>query len=371
MTKKNINTTSDDVRESVSSIYAELLKARKLEKEAKEEKKRLKKEEKKKEKEEKEEQESKMTKKERREAEFNAWKDIIEGLTGDDLEYKKSKKKKKKYRKWIDDDNDQNVILTKKPKKQKKKNYNKEFEAELHMLKSLVADQNKFTVDLQKRFQNAAGPATKDASPLNKALVDLASNINTSRNNSLAMLKAIGDIKRTIADLYMKQKKLDGDSIGGFNNTDVGLMGSNIAASLFNNDQFSPGSYLSPNQTNNVNINSSNDQNNASYNAVVNNTVNNQNQLGNMDIGSFDPNSWEGPSLGSNNSTYYENIPHSIVVEWHKNENKARFKAVNDSTGEELIGCPVPTVDPSKLSFNEKDLMVKGQFDETYKLEIL
>lgn len=368
MSKKNINTTSDDVRESISSIYAELLKARKLEKEAKEEKKRLKK----KEKEEKEEQESKMTKKERREAEFNAWKDIIEGLTGDDLEYKKTKKKKKKYHKWIDDDNDQNVILTKKSKKQKKKNYNKEFEAELHMLKSLVADQNKFTLDLQKRFQNAAGPATKDASPLNKALVDLASNINTSRNNSLAMLKAIGDIKRTIADLYMKQKKLDGDSGGGFNNMDVGLMGSNIAASLFNNDQFSPGNYLSSNQSNIANTNPSSGQNNISYNTVLNQAVNDsENQLGNMDIESFDPNSWEGPLLGSNNSTYYENIPHSIVVEWHKNDNKARFKAVHDDTGEELVGCPVPTIDPSKLSFNEKDLLVKGQFDETYKLEIL
>ena len=64
-------------------------------------------------------------------------------------------------------------------------------------------------------------------------------------------------------------------------------------------------------------------------------------------------------------------IPHEVVVEWHKNDNLARFKAIRSDTGEELRDCPVPETDPSKLKFNESNMTVKGEFDEIYKLEIV
>ena len=87
-------------------------------------------------------------------------------------------------------------------------------------------------------------------------------------------------------------------------------------------------------------------------------------------IPEFDPDSWNGISGGTNVS-YYETIPHDIVLELHKDNNQARFKAVRKDNGEELVGCPVPTSDPASLIIDEKNMVVKGQFDELWKLEIV
>lgn len=360
MSKTN-STSPDEVRTSVASIYSDLLDRRRVKEEAKAEKKRLEKEARKIEKEAKytKEDGTKMSKKERRELELNAWRDIIVGLTGDDLEYTNpNKKKKKKYKKWIDDDA---KILTPKPKKKKKKNYQKEFDPELNMLKTIVADQNRFTNDLQRRFINAAGPASKDAMPLNKTLVELAAAINASRSNSLGLIREIGNLKKTVAELYFKQLKADADAGNvGFNANDVGLMGSNIASSLFgdNSSPFTPQTIQTP------------DMGSSTYSSTptvtsVTATASNITSA----IPEFDPSSWSGPDVGA--STSFENVPKDIVVEWHKNEGKARFKAVDPSSGQELVGCPVPTSDPTKLKFNEKDMTVKGEFDESYKLQII
>ena len=381
MAKKTTSTSAEEVRTSVASIYSELLDKRRVEREEREAKKHQEAEARRQEKEEKSLREdgTKMTKKERREAEVNAWKEIIIGLTGDDLEYSSDKKQKKKYRKWIGED-DVTTILTPKHKKAKKKNFHKEFEPELAMLKTIVADQNRFTADLQKRFQNAAGPATKDAMPLNKTMVELAAAINASRNNSLGMLREIGSIKKTIADLYMKQKKMDAEDGGsaGFNSTDVGLMGSSIAASLFGdsapNSSYVPNTGVSstpaPTPTNNVGA--PNPSSLVATAVPIPNQAATPAPVDSVPVATpFDPNSWDGPDLGANNSTMYESIPHSVVVEWNKSEGKARFKAIRDDNGEELVGCPVPTASPSSLKFNEKDMVVKGEFDENYKLEII
>lgn len=361
---KKVNTTEEDVRASVSMLYSQLLDKRKAEREEREARKQEEKELRRKEKEEKRQQDLenedkilKMSKKERREAELESWRNVISGLTGDDLEYSKPKRKKKKYRKWIGEETG-NSISTEKPKKHKKRNYNKEFENELHMLKALVADQNKFTQDLQKRYQIMAGPNTKDAIPLNKTQVDLASAINASRANSLGVLREIGNVKKTIADLYMKQRKLDselGSGVSDISTTDLGLLGSSVAASLFGDTVSSqPTTYSSSQQP------ASSPQPSA---PVVNANT--------FKAEEFDPASWNGGStLGLDNSVRYESIPHSVVVEWHKDQDIARFKAVRDDTGEELVGCPVPTSDPSKLKFNEEEKTVRGEFDEIYKLEI-
>ncbi len=368
-----VNTTEEEVTKTVSSLYSQLLEKRRIEKEELKERKQKEKEERQREKAERKEREKedptlKMTKKQRQEAAFESWKEVVVGLTGDDLDYSKPKKKKKKYRKWIDDEDDKNTVLTQPPKKHKKKNYNKEFEPELHMLKALIADQNKFTVELQKRFQNAAGPATKDAMPLNKTLVDLAAAVVASRNNSLGLLKEVGALKKTIADLYMRQKKQEYELTGGkgesYAPTDLGLLGSNVAASLFGDNAIPTPSGNTPNAFSQATMQSSNPYPTTSDGVPII-------QAQALDIEEFDPSSWGGASsLGENNSVMFENIPHSVVVEWHKDKGVARFKAVRDDTGEELVGCPVPTSDPSRLKFNEKDMTVKGDFDELFKLEI-
>ena len=120
--EKVTNTTADDIRSSVSSIYSALLNKRQKEKEEKEEAKRLAQEEKEAEKQDKEaEKEEKISKRAKREKELEAWKLAFSELTGDDIEYTSKKKGKKKYRKWIDDDLD-NAVQVEKAKKIKKKN---------------------------------------------------------------------------------------------------------------------------------------------------------------------------------------------------------------------------------------------------------
>ena len=356
---KVTNTTSEDVEKSIGSIYAKLLAKRKAEKEAKDAKKEEEKALRKQEEEEKytKEDGTKMSKKEKAERDLDNWKEVVIGLTGEDLEYTSKKKNKKKYRKWIDDD-ELNTILDQKKKKVKKKNYNKEFEPELNMLKNLVADQNKFTADLQKRFNFAAGPASKDGLAPNKTLVELANVISSGRSNSLGVLREIGAIKKTIAELYMKQKKLDSEISGSGNidSTDLGLMGSSLASSIFNTP-------MNDYSTMNPQPVSSNPV--ASYTQPT--TALNQPT---PQYQEFNPDTWAGVPL-ENDYTKFESIPHDIVVEKNVNTGAMRFKAVRSDDGSELVGCPVPTSDLSRLSINETDKTVKGQFDEIYRLELV
>lgn len=367
----------DDMRASVSSIYADILNKRRMREEEKRERKKAEKAEKKERKEQKiaegeEEAVEKLSKKERRERNLENWREVIIGLTGDDLDYSDEKKGKKKYRKWIDDDSsNQNQVMDSKPKKQKKKNYAKEFEPELNMLKALVADQNRFTTDILKRFQNAMGPATKDAMPPNKTMVDMIATINASRKNSLDMLNAIGSVKKSIAELYMKQKKLDAD-LGGVNGnvTDLGLMGSNIASSIFgDNTQTSwqsvthtiPPLGSEPSTT----VTSSSEP------IIATSSVAGVASGPDVIQGeAFDPDTWDGGPDLSNSSVAYEAIPHHVVLEIYS-DNRARFKAVRDDNGEELVGAPVPTSDPSKLYIDREGKRAKGQFDEIYPIEIM
>ena len=373
MSTNNI-TTSDDIRASVSSIYSDLLRKRAIEKEQKAELKRLKEEEKKQEKEEKKEKKSEnMTKKERQQASLDTWKEIVVGLTGEDLEYSSERKPRKKYRQWINDDQSTNSVSPTKTKKPKKRNYQKEFAPELNMLKTLVAEQNRFSADLLKRYQNAAGPNTKDAMPPNKTIVELISTINASRANALGMLREIGNLKKTMADLYMKQKKLDADLHGasGVSDADIALMGSDVASSVFGGSAGMPimPSYNPPAE----NVSSSSTQVNA-YNYTPGDVPSMTASPVQPTQGSstFDPSSWDGPELeGAAGAVVYETIPHHIVVEWRKDEDKARFKAVRNDNGEELVGAPIPAADPNKLVFNEQDMKVKGVFDEIYPLEII
>jgi len=377
------NHTEDDVKSSVHSIYSSLLEKRLQEREQKEIERMERQEKKREEKEKKNKKEdgTKLSKKEKRERDLDNWKEVLYGLTGDDLEYSDEKKRKKKYKKWISDDITSDITVAK-PKKPKKKNFQKEFNAELNMLKNLVADQNRFTIELQKRFQNMAGPNTKDAMPLNKTMVDLAAAVNASRSNSLGYLREIGNLKKNIADLYMRQKKLDSElggssSVGDSN--DLGLLGSSIASSLFGDtsSQFAQPPVQPPVQQpmqSNVNITTSSGPDSYNPNGFyqVTGTRPNTPQASNSVLSNnFDPSTWDGPELDSSNSVIYENIPKKYVVEWHKDEDKARFKAINTNTGEEIIGCPTPEADPKRLVFNEKDKTVKGQFDEIYELEVM
>jgi hypothetical protein len=346
------DTTTSAFKSSIASIYSELIDKQKKEKEDKREKKKLEKEERKKEKVN-GDNNNPMTKKEKREAEFESWKEVIIGLTGDDLDYIPQKKNKKKYSKWISNDISENIILNEKPKKAKKRNYNKEFEPEISMLKNIVSDQNKFIIDLQKRYQNAAGPSSKDSMPLNKNLIELAAVINNARGNSLGLVREIGTLKKNIADLYNKQREFDlKNGLNNITEQDISLMGSQLGHDIFGSERYNQNISINDSQTPESRVNTS-DQ-------TIQNSV---------PAKQFDPSSWNGDGI-TDDMTSFEAIPHKIIFEWNKTENNGRFKAIRDDNGEELIGAPLPKITGS-IKIDEVNMTVKGNFDEVYQVVII
>lgn len=124
----------------------------------------------------------------------------------------------------------------KKKKKKKKKDgeltdYNKEFESEMSLIKSLMQDQSKFTDSLQRKY-DAMENTKSSARGVGKFTTDLIESINTSRNITLQMIKEQANLKKTIADLSMKEKKEFGSNTG--NEEDIGLLSSSMLKQMIN-----------------------------------------------------------------------------------------------------------------------------------------
>lgn len=343
MSKKD-RSQEELVSSSINSIYQHLIEKKEQQRaefEARKEEEEKKKEE--------EAQKTKEEKKKAKEEKRKAWMSVLEEMTGQDMEYlgKKVKDRGNNYKHWFDIETEKTEV----PKKRKKHNYSKEFEQELKMLRAAVSEQNKFTNDLHKRFQNALGPATKDGQVPSKTMVELAGAINAGRSNALGMIREIAAIKKAIADLRMKQQKIDYDTMksqqGTTDTTDLGLLGSSILSSM---DTYYPASI----QTSPV-----------PEGPYSNTGVDQQSQL---NIDKFDPAQWEGPKL-ENDFVQYENIPHEVMVEMNDLTGFRRFMAVESSSGNEITGCNMPTTDPMTLKYDPRNDAVIGTFGESYKVK--
>lgn len=367
MAAEKINTTAEDVRVSIGSLYSAFKREKDAKEEAKKQIKKAEKEERKAEKDaerEESEEERQLSKKEKLESDLNSWQSVVVGLWGDDIKYVSKKKGKKKYRRWIGDEDVEQLLSASKPKKKKKKDFQKEFQPELTMLSNIITDQNKFIADLAKRYQNAAGPLNaKEMQPINKNLIELAAVLNNARGNSLGLLREVSGVKKTIADLYNKQKDFEakyGRGGEGYEGQDLGLMGSDLASSLFGNAPYTPMATSPSDFTHSTPVPGNVQTHNSTVSAYPNTGAS---------IRSFDPETWDGDGLGDV-AVHGESIPHTVVVEWHKSENKARFKAVRNDNGEEIHGTPgLPTCKVSKI--DEDNKVARDEFDQTYKLEII
>lgn len=108
----------------------------------------------------------------------------------------------------------------KKKKKKKKKekdemtDYNKEFETEMGILQNLLAEQSRFTSSLQKRYDTLES-SKSSARGVGKFTTDLISSINQGRSTSLQIASNIVNLKKTIADLNMKERKERANADGG------------------------------------------------------------------------------------------------------------------------------------------------------------
>lgn len=99
-----------------------------------------------------------------------------------------------------------------KKKKKKKKNkdeatdYAKEFEPEMALLQNLLSEQSRFTTSLQKRYDTLES-SKSSARGVGKFTTDLITSINQGRSTSLQIANSLASLKKTIADLNMKERK--------------------------------------------------------------------------------------------------------------------------------------------------------------------
>lgn len=111
---------------------------------------------------------------------------------------------------FLDYLNDDGTGGKKKKKKDKKKDgptdYSKEFEGEVQLVQNLLSDQSKFTDSLQKRY-DILESSKGSARGIGKFTTDLIGQINQGRSLSAQLVKNLVDIKKTIADLNMKERK--------------------------------------------------------------------------------------------------------------------------------------------------------------------
>ena len=112
-----------------------------------------------------------------------------------------------------------NIDKKKKKDKEKKKgelkNYKKEFEPELMLLKELQRDQDKFVNSLQRKYDQMESTKSS-ARGISKYTTDLAFSINNGRELSLKLVNNIISAKKTIADLDFKERK----EFGGQSNSE-------------------------------------------------------------------------------------------------------------------------------------------------------
>lgn len=110
----------------------------------------------------------------------------------------------------------------KKKKKEEMKDYAVEFEPEMNLMQNLLSDQVQFTQSLQRRY-NVLDSAKSSARGVGKYTTDLINSINQARSTSLQYVDKMASLKKTIAELNMKERKenaahnsIEGEDIENF-----------------------------------------------------------------------------------------------------------------------------------------------------------
>ena len=113
----------------------------------------------------------------------------------------------------------------KKKKKNKDKNeptdYKKEFETEAALLRNLMIDQSHFVESLQKEYDFLKSNKSSSRG-INKNMTDLIANITSGRSLTTQLVEKQIALKKTIADLSMKERKelsgglTDGENLADF-----------------------------------------------------------------------------------------------------------------------------------------------------------
>lgn len=116
------------------------------------------------------------------------------------------------------DDEMENIIYDQKKaykRNKKAEGYMNQFAEELTLLYGLLEEANDFGSDLDKLYQGMI----KNSRGFSKSTTELINSILSAKQTKLSVLKEISSVKKTIADLTLKESKNSGDTgaVGGVN----------------------------------------------------------------------------------------------------------------------------------------------------------
>lgn len=229
----------------------------------------------------------------------------------------------------------------KKKKKKKGKNdltdYRKEFEPEMMLFQNLLEEQTKFTNSLQRRYDTLAG--TKSAARgTGKFTTDLISQINEARKATASFAGSVVSLKKTIADLQMKEKKEFGSAAN--ESEDLGSYSASFLKKMISQDRNTL----------------------ASYGGDVVPFDGDADDLFKNVEADLELSGEERPDEVEKYMKYGTNVELRVLVD--KNTNQYQFEAVDRTTGDTIDDYPLPTV--AHLDINSSTGMASDEYYNRY-----
>lgn len=144
-----------------------------------------------------------------------------EMIADDNIKIKRKKKKGGSIFELLDDGDGKKK--KKKDKKDSQVDYKKEFAPEAALYSGLLKEQQRFTNTLQQEYDKIKS-SKSTARGYSKTLTDLTANITTARSLAMQLIDKQVSIKKTAADLEMKQRKEA--SLSGLDDSNMAEFGS-------------------------------------------------------------------------------------------------------------------------------------------------
>jgi len=229
----------------------------------------------------------------------------------------------------------------KKKNKHKKKDeltdYNKEFETEGALLNNLLIDQNRFVESLQSKY-DAMNTRKTTSSGLGKFTTDLISSLTQARQLSVSLVKEKIGLKKTIAELAMKEaKEKGGNTLDG---EDLNTYAAQYLKGIISNR----GAII--NDSDNLIIDDMDDDTFA-------------NAIGKIDLGEID-------NRGEDVDAYlkYENQDVKLSVLVNQDDLEDYEYIATDSNGNVIQDYPLPI--QSRLSLNRSTMIATDEYGRKY-----
>lgn len=263
-----------------------------------------------------------------------------------------------------DDDDMESIIYDQKKsyKKNKKSDneFRKEFAEELALLYSLLDETNSFGVDLDKIYKAMTNSKTRGFS---KYTSDVITSILSTKQTKLSVLKEISSVKKTIADLAIKEAKSNGEKDGG---NDVSALAASYLGNIIKNGRQNVVSALTGGDD------AYYDTDNDAINEFVNNAGDyeddderdqlNQELLDGLDCTSY--------RRSSQSDAYIRNEAKEVKLHIQRDIETGRWDFIGlDKNGNMVRDYPIPVKsDVSPVSFTSDGSYGTDKFGRSYKV---